>query len=67
MDRRDNMEYPEGGSLDELYDRLVALLKELPPDRQDKFREKLNSDLQQGRRKPNKGNLELVEPTEPGD
>lgn len=66
MDNRDSVE-PAKGSLDEIYDNLVALLKELPPDRQDKFREKLDRDLQQGRRKATEKSLGLVEPEEPGD
>ena len=67
MEGEHRMGCDEEGSLDELYDRLVTLLKGLPPDRQEQFREKLNRDLQQGRREPAKRNLGLVESEEPRD
>jgi hypothetical protein len=52
---------PPKSSVDEIFDKLLKLLNELPPDRQDKFREYLESESNKGRRKTAKRHLKVVE------
>jgi hypothetical protein len=60
MDSGDRVEPPKS-SVDETFDRLFKLLSELPEDSQEKFRELLNSESNEGRRKSNKRHLKVVD------